>query len=539
MSILPHRRSTKRFKSFFQEIIMKGFFLLLIISCSTTLLAQVGEKTEEIAPLNAPFEMAELQRPIIPDQVFDIRNYGAQTIDDSPDFKNTEAFHRAIEAAASAGGGKILVPEGKWLTGPIHLESNINLHLAEGAEILFSEDKEDYLPVVRQRHEGVEAYNYSPMIYAYKVKNVAITGKGVLNAQGDHWWEWFEEHGAPPRAVATKVPLSRRDWGKGAGHEGMRPSFVVFWKSEDILIEDITLNDSPMWNLHMIYSKRIIIRGVTINSLRAPNGDGVVLDSSGEVLVEYNHFETGDDAVVLKSGLNEEALKINIPTENVVVRNFEARKVRTGSGGVVFGSETSGGIRNVYVHNALFDGSDRGIRFKTERGRGNVVENIYIENVKMRNITYQAINFNTFYTGPEATGPSPLMRNVRIKDVEIDGVPTAIELVGLPEKWLENIHLENINVINSEKGARITRVKNLTLKNVSINSEEIAMKVEDAYELFLDNVSLSDDTSGKPLIFSGQHTGAVFTDDFPLEQIEFTDGLSKDIIKEAPKVQAW
>lgn len=539
MNKLHKRKTSKLFYTIIHTTLTKGFILLLLLSCSTIVLAQVGEKPHEIAPVNAPFEMDELQRPNIPDRVFDIRDYGAQTMTESSGFKNTEAIHRAIEAANESGGGKILIPEGKWLTGPIHIKSNMNLHISEGAEVLFSKDKEDYLPVVRQRHEGVEAYNYSPMIYAYKVKNVAITGKGVLNAQGDHWWEWFEEHGAPPRAVATKVPLSRRDWGKGAGHEGMRPSFVVFWKSEDILVEDITLNDTPMWNLHMIYSKRIIIRGVTVNSLRAPNGDGVVLDSSQDVLVEYNHFETGDDAVVLKSGLNEEALKINIPTENVVVRNFEARKVRTGSGGVVFGSETSGGIRNVYVHNALFDGSDRGIRFKTERGRGNVVENIYIENVKMRNITYQAINFNTFYTGPEATGPSPLMRNVRIKNVEIDGVPTAIELIGLPEKWLENIHLENINVINSEKGARITRVKNLTMKNVTINSDEQAMIVEDAYELFLNNVTLNDEVSGKPLLFRGLHTGAIFTDDFPIGQIEFADGLSKDIIKEAPQVQAW
>lgn len=502
-------------------------------------LAQIGEKPHEIAPTNPPFEMPILTRPSIPDQEFVITDFGAVPMSDNENFKNTEAFNQAVEAAASAGGGKIVVPKGKWLTGPIHLKSNINLHVSEGAEIVFSEDKEDYLPVVRQRHEGVEAYNYSPMIYAYKVKNVAITGKGVLNAQGDHWWEWFEEHGAPPRAEATKVPLSRRDWGKGAGHEGMRPSFIVFWKSEDILVEDITLNDSPMWNVHLIYSKRIIVRGITVNSLRAPNGDGVVIDSSKDVLVEYNHFETGDDAVVLKSGLNEEALELNIPTENVVVRNFEARKVRTGSGGVVFGSETSGGIRNVYVHNALFDGSDRGIRFKTERGRGNIVENIYIHDVKMRNITYQAINFNTFYTGPGVTGPSPLLRNISIKDVEIDGVPVAIELVGLPEKWIENIHLENITVKNAVEGARITRVKNLTLKNVSINSEERAMIVEDAYEFFLDKVMLKDQVDGAPLLFQGQFTGAVFTDDFPVENMEFTDGLSPEIVQEAPETQAW
>ncbi|MEX0720962.1 MAG: glycoside hydrolase family 28 protein [Balneolaceae bacterium] len=515
------------------------FLAVVIFSVNTSLSAQIQNVPQEIAPINAPFPMPELERQEFPDNTFDIKDYGARETNGDGDFKNTDAIHRAINAASEAGGGKVLIPEGEWLTGPIHLKSHIHLHLEDGATLLFSEDKEDYLPVVHQRHEGVEAYNYSPMIYANEVKNVAITGKGTLDAQGDHWWEWFEEHGAPPRAAATKVPLSLRDFGKGSGMEGMRPSFVVFWKSEDILVEGITLNDSPMWNIHLIYSERIIVRDISVNSLRAPNGDGVVIDSSKDVLVEYNHFETGDDAVVLKSGLNEEALEINIPTENVVVRNFEARKVRTGSGGVVFGSETSGGIRNVYVYDAYFEGSDRGIRFKTERGRGNIIENIFIRDVRMKNITYQAINFNTFYTGPEATGPSPLVRNIHISDVHIDGVPLAIELVGLPEKWLENVTLENIVVANSEVGARITRVKNLILNNVEINSEERAMIVEDAYELALNDVNLHDEAEGAPLLLTGRHTGAVFTTDFPLDQIEFEDGLSEEIVKEERAVQVW
>lgn len=516
------------------------FFLLLISFCFTfNVYAQQNEVPSEIAPTNPPFEMQALERPEFPDQTFDITDYGAVMMDEDSDHINTDAFHRAIDAANEAGGGKVLVPEGDWLSGPIHLKSNINLHVEEGATIYFSTDKEDYLPVVRQRHEGVEAYNYSPMIYAYKLKNVAITGNGVLDAQGEHWWEWFEEHGSPPRAIATKVPLSRREFGKGAGMEGMRPNFIIFWKSEDILVEGITLNDTPMWNVHLIYSKNIIVRDVTINSLDAPNGDGVVIDSSKDVLVEYNHFETGDDAVVLKSGMNEEALEINIPTENVVVRNFEAREVRTGSGGVVFGSETSGGIRNVHVHDAYFEGSDRGIRFKTERGRGNVIENIYIHDVRMKDVTYEAINFNTYYTGPGVTGPSPLIRNIHIRDIHIDGVENAIVLTGLPEKWLENMTLENITVANSEVGARLTRVKGLTFKNIEIRSDERAMIVEDTYEMTMNNVTLNDSVSGAPLLFKGLHTGSIFITDYPLDEIEYEDGLSPDIISEEAEVQAW
>lgn len=513
------------------------FFVLTGTETDAT--AQIKEVPPEIAPVNAPFDMAQLTRPEFPDRTFDIRDYGAKQMEGDEPFKNTEVFYQAIKAAHKAGGGKVLVPKGDWFTGSIHLKSNINFHLEEGATIYFSKEKEDYLPVVRQRHEGVEAYNYSPMIYANKLKNVAITGKGTLDAQGDHWWAWFEEFGAPPRGIATQKPLSRRDFGKGSGMEGMRPNFLVFWKSENILVEGITLNDTPMWNVHLVYSKKAIVRDVTVNSLDAPNGDGVVLDSSRDVLVEYNHFETGDDAVVLKSGFNEEGLEINIPTENIVVRNFEARKVRTGSGGIVFGSETSGGIRNVYVHNAYFEGSDRGIRFKTERGRGNVIENILIHDIRMKDINNQAINFNTFYTGPEATGPAPLIRNVEIRDIHIDGVPSAIELIGLPEKWLENIILENIEVVNADEGIRLSRVKNLTLRNIQVESNARAMIANDVYELVFDNVTLRDHVDGPPLLFEGGYTGAVFMKDFPRDQIEFGEDVSKEIIKKEPVQQVW
>lgn len=532
-------------KLLFKEYVRKSFICTLLFGlvtlAGTDLFAQERDISKEIEPIDPPFAMAELERPGFPDTTFNIRDFGARPMQEDSSFKNTEAIHRAIEAAHNIGGGSVLIPKGAWLTGPIHLMSNINLFIAEGATVYFSTDKEDYLPVVPQRYEGVEAYNYSPLIYASNVKNVAVIGRGTLDAQGAHWWSWFEEHGAPPRGIATQTPLSRRDFGKGAGNEGMRPNFVVFWKSEDILVEGITLNDSPMWNVHLVYCKRAIVRNITVNSLKAPNGDGVVLDSSQDVLVEYNHFETGDDAVVLKSGFNEDGLQIDIPTKNVVVRNFEARKVRTGSGGIVFGSETSGGINNVYVHDAYFEGTDRGIRFKTERGRGNVIENIFIRNIQMKDIENQAINFNTFYTGPGVTGPSPLIRNIDIRDVRIDSVPTAISLIGLPEKWLENITLQDVQVTNAEEGARITRVKGLTLKNVQIHSEQRAVIADDVYQLTFENVTLSDslEIESAPLLLEGDYTGAILMPDFPLNQIEFGEGLTEEIIRREPEQQVW
>lgn len=506
------------------------FALVMAIGLTSKGWAQEQQVPHEIAPIDAPFEVAELDRPSFPDTTFDIRDYGAEQMKGDDSFKNTAAIHRAVKAAHAAGGGRVLIPEGDWLSGPIHLMSNINLHVAEGATVYFSEDKEDYLPVVRQRFEGVEAYNYSPMIYAFKLKNVAVTGKGTLDGQGDHWWEWAEGKDFGERTEVTKVPLSRRKYGKGAGLEGMRPHFMIFWKSENILVEGITLKDSPMWNVHLLYSNKAIVRDVTVNSLRAPNGDGVVLDSSSDVLVEYNHFQTGDDAVVLKSGVNEEALKIDIPTQNIVVRNFEARNVRTGSGGIVFGSETSGGIKNVYVHDAHFEGTDRGIRFKTERGRGNVIENIYIRDITMKDIESQAINFNSYYSGPGVTGPAPAIRNIDIRNIQIDGVPEPIELVGLPEQWLENITLKNVSVKNAEKGARITRVKNLKLHNVDISSEERAMVVDDVYELSLKNVTLNDNVEGAPIFVEGEYSGAISLGNLSKEQVELADDTSGNVI---------
>lgn len=531
--------TARRLKSLRQRVQkLLGAFAFLM--AGLPVFAQMGPVPQEIAPLNPPFEMPQLKRPTFSNKTFNVRDFGAREMNDNPDNMITDAVHRAIDAAHRVGGGRVVIPAGKWLSGSIHLKSNINLHIAEGAEVLFSTDKDDYLPVVPQRYEGVEAYNYAPMIYASEVENVALTGKGLLNAQGDHWWEWFEQHGAPPRALMTQLPLSRRPWGKGAGEEGMRPSFIVFWKSKNILVEGIHLLDSPMWNLHLIYSENIIVRDVDINSLRAPNGDGVVVDSSKNVLIEYNHFQTGDDAVVLKSGLNEEALAIDIPSENVVVRHFEAKNVRTGSGGVVFGSETSGGLRNIYVHDAYFEGSDRGIRFKTERGRGNVIENIYIHDVTMKNITYEAINFNSFYTGPKANGVAPTVRNIHIRNVTIDTVPTAIALIGLPEKWLENITLSDIKITNAEMGARFVRVKSLILNNVTIESDSLAMTIHDSYDVHLNDVTLSDNVSGAPLRVEGGYTGAIYLNGgLTKEDVQLGTDVSAEVINPEIPEQAW
>ena len=404
----------------------------------------------------------------------------------------------------------------KRATGAIHIKSNVNLHIAKGAVVHFSNDLADYLPLVHIRSEGIECYNYSPLIYAPHAENIAITGKGTLHGHGRWWWQWQEKHYLMDRLKASKVPLKQRPFGKGAGMEGLRPSFIMPWKAKNILIEGITLIESPMWNVHPVYSENIIIRGISIYSLESPNGDGVNPDSCKNVLIEYNHFETGDDAVTIKSGLNEDGLEIGIPCENIVVRNFTARDVRTGSGGIVFGSETSGGIRNVYVHDAVFDGCDRGIRFKTSRGRGNVIENIYIENIQMKNIENQAINFNSYYD--LAIGKSPLFRNIYIQDVSVDGAHTALEMIGLPEKWLENINIKNAVFENVQNGAVGHRIKELTLENVTIKSKSRPVSLHDVFEVSIKNIDLS---GQQPLVqISGSESGAIKIEGLDHDSVE-------------------
>ncbi len=480
------------------------------------------EVPEEIAPINAPFEMSDLSRPTFPDRSFDIRDYGAEP---GGETKNTDAFAEAVAACHNAGGGRVVVPNGDWLTGPIHLRSNVNLRVTEGATIRFSEDRKDYLPVVHTRIEGVEVYNYSPLIYAPNCRNVAITGTGTLDGNGAHWWNYFEEHhDGYSRIEDAKRPLSKRQYGNG--EHGLRPSFVQPWKSQNVLVEGITLQNTPMWTIHPVYCENVVVRDVHVQSLDAPNGDGVNPDSCQNVLVEYCHFETGDDAVPIKSGLNEDGRRVGIPSKNIVVRHIDARDVRTGSGGIVMGSETSGGIKNVYVHDCLFVETDRGIRLKSERGRGEVVENLYIQDVEMRDVANQAININSFYSGGEATGPPPLFRNINIRNVQVDGAAMGVDLIGLPEEWVQDFTLQNVT-IQADKGVLCERVNGLTLTEAEVEASGNVFELANCEDVTLRWLELSG--SGTPLVVTGGETADVRIDNSVAEgAIEFGADVSDE-----------
>jgi polygalacturonase len=432
--------------------------------------------SEAIQPIAAPFAMPALERPKIPAAVFDIREFGAV-----PDGKTkvTDAIRQAVAKASAAGGGTVLVPAGKWLTGPIHLASNINLHVAEGAELLFSQDFADYLPPVLTRWEGLEVYNYSPLIYARDCENVAITGAGKLNGQGAAWWPWKKTQ----KEAATKlydlasagVPPEKRVL---ATEGGLRPSFIQTHSCKNVLVEGVTITSGPFWTIHPVYTDGLIVRRVRVET-SGPNNDGCNPDSSRNVLIEDSFFSTGDDCVVIKSGLNEDGWRVGKPSENIVVRRLRGE---LGHGGVVIGSEMSGGVRNVWVTDSEFVGTDRGLRIKSMRGRGGIIENVFYENVRHQDIRLMVVELTTFYASstlkPKTETP-PTIRNIHVKNVSARGAKQAIDIVGLPELPIRDVSFEAVDIV-AEQGLNCVDCENVSFKNTKLTSPSgAAFKVQD------------------------------------------------------------
>ncbi len=448
------------------------------------------EVPDEIAPIDAPFQMPALTRPTFPDRTVDIRDYGAMAGRDTTD---TEAINAAIMACHEAGGGRVVIPEGDWRSGTIQMASNVDLHVEEGATVHFIQDVEAYLPPVLVREEGVEGYNLSPLIYAPHVENIAITGPGTFDGKWDQFWkEWSEESpSGGDRTAAAKVPLEERDYGWENG--GIRPNFVVPFNAKNVLIEGPSFINSPMWNLQPTYCENVVIRDVTIDN-QSENGDGVVVDSSKNVLVEYIEVRSGDDAVVMKSGLNEDGRTIDVPTRNVVIRNFTAKEVRTGSGGVVFGSETSGGIHDIYVTNAYFEGTDKGIRFKTAPRRGAYVANIFVEGVRMKDVEGPAMNFNLQYDEmPDETEgrfAAPRLLHLQFNDLYVEGAPRALETLGIDDQPIRDVRLENAVFQNVEDGIQLEWLDGGRLERVDVRSENTPFTLRHGHNVRLDAVSL-------------------------------------------------
>jgi polygalacturonase len=427
-----------------------------------------------------PQILKRIQPPKFRNRDFDVTRYGAKT-DGKTDC--TEAFRKAIEAANRAGGGRVLVREGVCLTGAIHLKSNVNLVVRKGATIKFDTNPKLY-PIVLTRFEGMECMNYSPFVYALDQQNIAITGGGTLDGQAnaETWWPWAGKRGAKPddpnqrkaRAALVEmaekgVPVTERKFGDG-GY--LRPMFVQPYRCTNVQIEDITIVNSPMYEMHPVLCKNVTVRHVTVNS-HGPNNDGCDPESSVDVLIEGCTFDTGDDCIAIKSGRNADGRRLHAPSENLIVQNCV---MKDGHGGVTMGSECSGDIRNVFAQDCQMDSPnlDRVFRFKDNAIRGGVIEHAYMRNVKCGQVATAALDVDFYYEEGEKGPFTPVVRDVEVVNLTVKKCANAWSLRGFKNAPISNIRLKNCTFENAAKAAVTENVVGLTLDNVTVNGKQVS-----------------------------------------------------------------
>jgi polygalacturonase len=412
--------------------------------------------------------------PRFPDRTFDITRYGATTTGDS-----TQAIRAAIDACARAGGGRVLVPRGRFESGAIHLRSRVNLHLDEGATLAFSRDPTAYLPVVLTRYEGVDLMNYSPFVYARDAHDVAITGRGTLDGQADreHWWNWRgtgPAAGAPMTPARTRlfemaargVPVPQRVFGDG---HFMRPNFIQPYRCQNVLIEGITVVNSPMWEIHPVLCRNVIVRGVTIRS-HGPNNDGCDPESCRDVLIERCSFDTGDDCIALKSGRNEDGRRLHTPIENVVIRDCE---MHDGHGGVVIGSEISGGARDIFAERCRMDSPrlDRVLRFKTNSTRGGVIERVAMRDITVGQVAEAVVAADFYYEEGDAGAFTPVLRDIDVRGVTSRKSRYAFLLRGYDRSPIADVRVSDCTFDGVELPDVVEAVRGLVLTNVRVNGQ--------------------------------------------------------------------
>jgi polygalacturonase len=467
------------------------------------------------------FEMPVIQEPQIPDYSVSITDFGA--INGGIEI-NTEAFAAAINAVTEKGGGKVTIPPGIWLTGPIQLKSNLELHAEQGAVILFSANKDLY-PVIATNFEGLDTYRCLSPIHGRNIENVAFTGKGVWDGNGDAWravkkskltdsaWKKLVKSGGVVNDKGDVwYPSEQYKIGaEGSGDQNvrddlktkeefetirdyLRPVFVSIQNSKRILFNGPVFQNSPAWNIHPLRVEHLTVKNLTVrNPWYSQNGDGIDIESCKNVLVQNCNFDVGDDAICIKSGKNEDGRRYGIPCENLIIKD---NIVYHGHGGVTVGSEMSGGVRNMHVSNCTFMGTDVGLRFKSTRGRGGVVENIFISDVYMTNIPTNAISFNLYYGGQSisemlaaggmktstelvpVTEETPQFKNIKISNVTVNGAQQAVFIQGLPEMPLENIELNNL-YLKADNGFQI-----IDAKGVKINDTKLITRNDIALHIF-------------------------------------------------------
>jgi len=374
----------------------------------------------------------------------------------------------------------VVVPKGEFLTGAIHLKSGVNLHVSADAVLRFQRDPTFYLPLVFTRFEGVECMNYSAFIYAIDQENIAVTGTGTLdgNADDGHWWPWkgrsaAEKAGGQNQLAARArliamgakgVPVAERVFGDGSY---MRPNFIQPYRCKNVLIDSLTIINSPMWEVHPVLCTNVTVRNLNIRS-HGPNNDGCDPESCRDVLIEGCTFDTGDDCIALKSGRNEDGRRLNVPIENVVIRDCI---MKDGHGGVVIGSEVSGGARNIFAERCRMDSPqlDRGLRIKTNSVRGGFVENIYMRDCQIGTVAEAVVTINLFYEEGDTGKFPPIVRNIEVRNVTSTKGQYALLLRGYSHAPIRDVRIFDCTFDGVEKADVIEGVNGLVLSSTRIN----------------------------------------------------------------------
>jgi polygalacturonase len=431
---------------------------------------------------NADSILARIHPPVFPSRDFDITHFGA-----SGDGKKncTEAIAKAITACSQAGGGTVVVPAGVFLTGAIHLKSNVNLHLDGQATLRFSRDPKHYLPLVYTRWEGTECMNYSPFLYAFEQTNIGVSGTGTLDGQADceHWWPWKAKtncgwkKGDPSQQKARDalvamgdkdVPVRERVFGEG---HLLRPNFIQPYRCTNVLIDGVTIRDSPMWEINPVLCHNVTVRNVNIVS-HGPNNDGCDPESCTDVLIKGCTFDTGDDCIAIKSGRNQDGRRVGVACENIVIQGCT---MKDGHGGVTIGSEVSGSVRNVFVEGCRMDSPhlDRALRIKSNSQRGGVIENVHFRNVTVGQVSNAIIDIDLYYEeGPG--GPfTPTVRNIAVQNVTCKSSKYALYLRGYESAPIREVALSHCNFEHVEKPNLIENVQGLKTDDVSINGKKV------------------------------------------------------------------
>jgi polygalacturonase len=411
--------------------------------------------------------IARVSAPTFPNRDFVITNYGAKADGAT---SATAAIRDAIAACTRAGGGRVVIPPGRFLTGAIHLRSGVNLHLDDSATLLFDRDPAAYLPVVFTRFEGTEVMNYSPFIYAVDAENIAITGGGTLDGQADaqHWWDWTRRQGADRTRLidmgAGGTPVTERVFGEG---HFIRPNFIQPYRSRNVLIEGVTVVNSPMWELHPCLCTNVTIRGVKINS-HGPNNDGCDPESCKDVLIERCSFDTGDDCIAIKSGRNNDGRRVNVPVENIVIRDCD---MKDGHGGVTIGSEISGGARNIFAERCRMDSPqlDRVLRFKNNSVRGGLVEHIYMRDVTVGEVAEAIVNADFFYEEGDAGAFTPVLRDVEVRNVRSRKSRNALRLRGYARSPVTDVRVIDCTFDGVAEPDVLEGVREVVFTNVRVN----------------------------------------------------------------------